>query len=121
MRPAAAQSLRRRGCLRMKRRGEPPGWSGGDFERFQGGEHRDQNRSFLPVDVLEIRIAAVALDPPQTGRQEFRGDPAAGIDAVWNSDGGPGADADEMPLVIAPRVEPGLILFAVIRVLKQVI
>src|SRR6202008_5088511 len=76
---------------------------------------------FLPVDVLEIRIAAVALDPPQTGRKEFRGDPAAGIDAVWNSDGGPGADADEMPLVIAPRVEPGLILFAVIGILKQVI
>src|ERR1700761_9747961 len=111
MRPAAAQTLRRRGCLRMKRRAEPPVWLGGNFERFQGGQHRDQNRAFLPVDVLEIRSAAVALDPPQTRRQHFGGDPAAGIDAVWNSDGGPGADADEVPLVVAPRVEPGLILF----------
>ena len=95
--------------------------SGSDLTGFQVGEHVDQNGVFFLIDLLEILVAAVAFDAPQTGRRQFGGDPAFGVAAVRNFDGGLRADADEAPLITAPRLEPGFVLIAIIRILKQVI
>ena len=86
--------------------------------RFQAVEHAAQDFSLVLIDLPKIRVAAIALDAPQAGRQQFGGDPAFRVDAAGDFDGGLGANTYKVPLVIAPRLETGLVLLLICRILK---
>jgi hypothetical protein len=92
-----------------------------DVVGLKARERGDQNLTFFVINLLKILVAAVALNAPKTRREQFGSNRAFGIGAERNFDDGLGAGAEEVPVVIAPGFEPGLVLLPIVRVLKEVI
>jgi hypothetical protein len=88
---------------------------------FEASEHAGEDLPFVLINFPEILGAAVALDAPETGRQEFGGRPAMRVAAVGKFNNSLSADADEIPVAATPGVEAGLVVLAIAYVLKEVV